>query len=363
MKKILLATTAIVAMASVSSTASAAEKISLSLGGFMNQYVGLTDSDDAANTDTTAMSMGQRSSTEIYFRGETTLDNGLTVSVDVQREGDKGASGNDIASLTISSDAMGALTLGGTGHAADDFAVGAPMAGTLGFGDGVGDWTVANVAANAGFGGAEVGDLGGKELKIKYVSPSFSGVTVGFSYDAAANVNGQKAGALRSTTDDASSIAAMYEGEVGGASVSADIARFHNNADNRDVILPAVPAAGAGNDTTTDRIGLNVGTAGFTVGGSYSQINDVVANADGKAWDLGVSYETGPYAVSAAYMSGTTETGVASEAKTTEWVLGASYDLGASVSLVGNYFTAKGTDGVLADSKVSGLVAGIEVGF
>lgn len=363
MKKILLATTAIVAMASVSSTASAAEKIALSVGGFMNHYVGVVNHDEVAND---SMALGQESDTEVSFKGSTTLDNGLTVAVTVEIEGDRGASSHDADAvpasssgssadksfLTVSSDTMGAITLGAAPHAADDFAVGAPMAGTLDFGDGAG-WANVDAGASGIGNGSAVRDLGGNELKMKYVSPSFSGVTVGISYDAAANVNGNKSAAARNATDDASSIAAMYEGEISGTSVSADIARFHNNA-----------ALGA--ESTTDRVGLSVGMAGFNVGGSYNDINNAAANADGTAWELGVSYETGPYAVSAAYMSGKLETGAATSTKDTEWVLGASYDLGASVSLVGNYFSAKGAQSgaaALASNKISGLVAGIEVGF
>lgn len=374
MKKILLASTAIVAMATVSSEAFAAEKIELGLSGFMRHYVGVANHDETAPG--ASMSLGQRSNTEIHFTGSTTLDNGLSVAVKVEREGDRNNGNTDQSFVTVSSDAMGAITLGGAPHAADDFAVGAPMVGPIGFTDG-GDWANASTATGAGVNNTYgVAELGGNNLKLKYVSPSFSGVTVGISYDAAGNVNGQKGGAARAATDDSSSIAAMYEGEISGASVSADIARFHANGSDTnvgagafDVTNPALPVwvpgtATAGNDFTNDRIGLSVGMAGFTVGGSYNKYNATAANLDGKAWELGVSYETGPYAVSAAYMNSSADAGaVATTAKDVEWVLGASYDLGASVALVGNYFNSKGTATGATSNTISGLVAGIEVGF
>ena len=359
MKKILLATTAIVTMATVSGEAFAADKIALGLSGFMRHYVGIANHDETAPG--ASMSMGQRSNTEIHFKGSTTLDNGLSVAVKVEREGDRNNGNTDQSFVTVSSDAMGAITLGGAPHAADDFAVGAPMVGPIDFGDG-GDWANAGTVTGAGVNNTYgVRDAGGNNLKMKYVSPSFSGVTVGISYDAAANVNGQKGGAARNATDDSSSVAMMYEGEISGASVSADIGRFHSNGDN----VADVVAGGNGNvDYTNDRIGLSVGMAGFTVGGSYNNYNNATANWDGKGWELGASYETGPYAVSAAYMNSSADAGaVATTAKDVEWVLGASYDLGASVSLVGNYFNSKGTATGATSNTISGLVAGIEVGF
>lgn len=357
MKKILLASTAIVAMASVSSTASAADKISLGLSGFMKHYVGIANHDEAAGAAVQSMALGQHSNTEIHFKGSTTLDNGLSVAVTVEREGDRNNGNTDKSFVTVSSDAMGAISLGGVGHAADDFAVGAPMVGPLDFGDSA-DWANVNPLASQMNNAAAVRVTGNNNLKMKYVSPTFSGFTVGISYDVAHDDNGSKRALDRATSDDSSSIAAMYEGEISGASVSADIARFHGNND--------VIAVVGNQDFTNDRVGLNVGMAGFTVGGSYNDYNSAAANDDGKAWELGVSYETGPYAVSAAYMSGTAETGAATKNKQNEWVLGATYDLGASVVLAANYYSSKASEsgaGARANSKISGLVAGIEVGF
>jgi len=56
MKKILLASTALVAMATVSGEAFAADKIALSLSGFHRQYIALSSPDDAGPS----MNIGHR---------------------------------------------------------------------------------------------------------------------------------------------------------------------------------------------------------------------------------------------------------------------------------------------------------------
>ena len=82
MKKILLGSTAIVAAAAAfAAPASAAENIKLGLGGYYQSAFVLIDEDVA---DTRTDSIKQEG--EIYFLGETTLDNGVTVGVNVQLE-------------------------------------------------------------------------------------------------------------------------------------------------------------------------------------------------------------------------------------------------------------------------------------
>jgi outer membrane protein OmpU len=368
MKKILLGTTAVVALASMSTEAFAADKIKLGLGGFMKHYVGVSNHDEvapSANNVTRAVKLQQYANTEVYFRGATTLDNGLNVSVDIQREGDKSTTGrNDVSSLTVSSDALGALTVGSTNHAGDDMLIRVPNAGSFDWGDTDRFGAVATSAgaATAGFStssSSDISDMGDNTGKLKYISPSFSGFTVYASYTAAEGLDGSNitagGGAERNTTGiDGSTYGIAYEGEVAGASIAADLTQFRSN--------------GTYNVTHG---GLNVGMAGFTVGGGYSDFNDDVSSAganDGKAWELGVSYETGPYSLSAGYMVAKNKGAVATtgDNKDTKWNLAATYDMGAGVALAANYFhstaDAEGA-GSTTKTTVSGVIAGIEVGF
>ncbi|MCK5446147.1 MAG: porin, partial [Rhodospirillaceae bacterium] len=68
MKKILLGTTAIVALTAITSEALAADPISLSLGGFQKFYVGIANDTDAENE---YMDFGMQHDSEVYFKGST----------------------------------------------------------------------------------------------------------------------------------------------------------------------------------------------------------------------------------------------------------------------------------------------------
>ena len=90
MKKILLGSTAIVAAGMIASvpSANAASKMKLSVGGYMEQWVGFTSGDYGAGQDYSGFSTV--SDGEIHFKGKTKLDNGITVGVNVQLEAQQG---------------------------------------------------------------------------------------------------------------------------------------------------------------------------------------------------------------------------------------------------------------------------------
>ena len=365
MKKILLGTTAVIALATISTEAFAADPIKLELGGFMRHYIGMSNHDEVAAGQTTAgpsaraVKLQQTSNSEVFFRGATTLDNGLSVSVDIQRESDKSTTNrNDVSSMTVSSDTMGALSLGSTGHAGDDFAVRVPNAGNFGWTDTDKYGAVAtSTADSAGFSPSsmDIGDFGGNDGKLKYVTPTFSGVTAYVSYSVGEGANSElTAGTVnRNTANDGYTYGVAYEGEMGGASVAADLT--HANI-----------------STTWDvnHIGVNVGMSGFTVGGGYSDFSDTQTGSnanDGKSWELGVAYETGPYTLSAGYMvANNTGTATAGDNEDTRWNLAATYDMGAGVALTADYFNSEAdAEGAASTTKtsISGVIAGIEVGF
>jgi outer membrane protein OmpU len=214
--------------------------------------------------------------------------------------------------------------------------------------------------------------MGGKAGKLKYVTPTFSGFTGYASYTAAETLDISSVTASvasRNTSHDGSTMGVAYEGELSGVALSADVTHFRNN--------------GTSNVTHG---GLNVGMAGFTVGGGYSDFNDdtsvntgaatssMVTN-DGNAWELGVGYETGPYSLAVGYMNADSKGTAAAVQKNedTRWNVGVAYDLGAGVALTADYFhnnanpeDTVATPTTVANGKettVSGVLAGIEVGF
>ena len=369
MKKILLGTTAVVALGTMTTEAFAADKIALGLGGFMRHYVGLSNNDEVATTSNSARDkdIGQFSNTEIYFTGSTTLDNGLKVAVRHEYEADGAANQNaDKNWLSIGSDAMGTVTIGSATHFADDNKVRVPNAGNF-------DWTdtdpwagVSTASANDSTvftpSSLDISDNGGDSVKLKYNSPSFSGVTVGVSYTAAETGSAHNArrvtensqGVTTGISQDGYSFGAAYSGEMSGAAIGVSLTH-QNTADSVE----------------SNHVGASVGMSGFTVGGGYSDFSDTRigrSDNDGKSWELGVSYETGPVSVSAGYMNADNK-GLAATAgsnEDTKWNVSATYDLGAGVALTGTYFNSEANGegaGATTKTSVSGVIAGIEVGF
>ena len=364
MKKILLGTTAVIALGTMTTETLAADKIDLKLGGFHRQYVGLTDNDDevaATNNAARDKSISQFANTEIYFTGSTTLDNGLTVAVRTELEVDSASTDNtDRNYLTVSSDAMGTLTLGSAPHFYDDNFVRAPMAGNFDWGDltpWIGNATVAaNASSEFTWSAGEIDNVGDDSIKVKYVSPEFSGFTIGGSYGWGEGATNEAHNARRVTgaNDEGYSFGIAYSGAFSGADISADVSRLGLQDGNLDAT----------------HVGLNVGMSGFTVGGGYTDFSDntSASNNDGEAWELGVGYETGPYSLSAAYMTSSNK-GTAATAGDNEdeaWQIVATYDLGAGVALTATYFDIEAdAEGAATTTKRggNGLIAGIEVGF
>ena len=357
MKKILLGTTALIAMGMVSSQAVAADKISLSLGGFMKQYVAVTDNDattTAAAPDAQNDVVSTYGNTEIYFSGKTTLDNGLTVGVMVQNEGDRSNDNTDVSALTISSDSMGQLLIGGDTGAADKLMNVAPSVGPEDISG------INGFAVNNGIGDIETRTSENKGNKLRYLSPTFSGVTVGVSHTPSGGTANDKIvdGGSASRTQ----AILAYSGEFSGVGVEFDIAREQIQQ-----------------STQQTRGGLVLAMGGFSVGGSYATFNEddegnSDANAtttisnDGKVWDFGVGYATGPYKFAVTYSDAEVDNTAADadEDTATTWSVGGSYDMGAGVNLVGQYMKGKyqnelGT--LTTGNNPSAFIAGIEVSF
>src|ERR1700760_3145948 len=94
MKKLILGSSALVGVASLAGAAQASDGIKLDVGGFFNVvYQGVFDSKaDPAfghhhNYDRFI------NNSEVHFKGETTLDNGLTVGAHIELEGESNNAG------------------------------------------------------------------------------------------------------------------------------------------------------------------------------------------------------------------------------------------------------------------------------
>jgi len=368
MKKLLVASTALVAFAAVNS-AQAADPIKLSLGGYMNQYIGYADNDENGTANNYAEVLNQ-SDIEIYFTGSTTLDNGLTIGVVIQEEQDRGSTGQDDVYMSVKSDSLGEVRLGATKGSSYTLSHAAPNVG-LGINDGdQADWFVnsngildeVNTQWAAGDGGNH-----NDGQKVIYYTPNLGGFQAGFSYGLAVAGNGTAHNGVNLYSDGSDYVvdaALAYNGEFSGVSVGADVS-YVNVARGGD------GGVNHGYDSNMVRGGIVFGVAGFEFGGSYATDENYggVKDKDADAWDLGVSYATGPYAVSLTYINLEIEESGASNAQEDSvdvFELAGTYDMGAGVSLVGSIMNADMEDGSnvkTAENDAWGVVGGIKVKF
>lgn len=360
MKKILFASTALVAAGMLSAgAASAAEKIKLDVGGYSKWWVVGAWQEKAFQNGTNGTS-GQnigavtgsgiqrqnvdvKGDNEIWFRGSTALDNGLKVGVMISLE-----AGGHTDNVTDNIDQSYAWLEGGFGKvmigahangtallhvqapdAANNFTNGGMM---------LGNWAIAKPATVMGM-NQRVGYTSSsnttaiisddKAEKITYVAPSFYGLTLGASYipnvtktlTAANNIySGQHSRGAGSDRMGALGAGALYTNTFGPVGVKASAGY---------VWVDLTATGGAENALTQQAYGMQLSYAGFTLGGSFQRASDDRKNGGvtsavlsgpaqigtpktiggiaqevdfgGYAYDIGLNYASGPYAVSFAH--------------------------------------------------------------
>ncbi|WP_372002995.1 porin [Tistrella mobilis] len=340
MKKILLGTSAIVAAGLLAAPASAAEKIKLGLGGYYQSAFVLID-EDVENTRTDSM----KQEGEIHFLGETTLDNGIKVGVNVQLEAYTTSDQVDEHYVYFEG-GFGRVVLGAENSAPYLMHYSAPSA-VVGHGVdspnffhasrpsySVGGATVQNaLASNATFLNAT-----SDANKLTYFTPRFAGFQLGLSYTpslqggrggssgAYGNLSDNNVGAQEKLVE----VGLNYVNTFGGINVAASAGYSGGSLEQE--------AAGF-DDLEAWSLGANLGYAGFTFGGAYMTSNQGLQLEDDlEQWNVGLTYGFGPYKVGVAYADGgvTLGTGRQDELKMIE--VGGTYALGPGVNLMAGYY-------------------------
>ena len=369
MKKGLLGTTALVAAAAAMTTANAeemmAEPISISIGGHSTWGAALLGGDTVSGTDTGIRTFN---SMKVTFAGSTVLDNGLEVGVNYKLNGS--ADWDDI--YTDVSGAFGTIRLGNSNPAAYNMATAAPYATYI---FGINTPTFTPVGYLSTFAGADYLD----EVSLLYFTPSFNGLSAAVSY---APEEGEPLNAKDRDGGQIWSIGVRYDGAIGeGTSVSASAgyvihnvaeadAAFGVKVDRADPEMPKIssgPADPANKDhviletvkavtkhqKTDMAIGMSVSMAGVSVGGSYRRMGDDLKDdqnndtEDTVAYDFGLSYGMGPWAVSVNY--GHTKAG--NDDGTDHLRILGRYSLGAGVTVTGAIGARQPTVGEDEESK------------
>ena len=171
--------------ATAAAPASAADKLSVGVGGYMQQWFGYVDRDDNTK-DKPGNSLSEggadtQADTEIFFQGSLESDMGLKYTVHVELEGNQSEGGSSTLDESFArvSGAFGQLEFGSRDHsmvrlhsAISDVGIGLSAGDTQ-------KWIPGEYLDTAGHGSVAGG---GDALKLSYISPRVSGLQLGVSY-------------------------------------------------------------------------------------------------------------------------------------------------------------------------------------
>jgi len=389
MKKVLYTSTALSAVAAVglismgdAAAAEKAKKIQLGFGGGMTALMGFANNESsfekAGAADTAGVTsyeeFGVWTNTEVEVKGSVKLDNGLTVSVEVEFEGDQviangGTSqsdnGIDHSYMRISG-GFGDIRVGSTAPITAVLAQNAPWTGAIfpGVEDTFWIKQPGGVATFGPMGKMSTTNGADDAVKLQYLTPQFASFRAGVYYQPNSSKTEVVASSGGVTGTEAQEWGASlnYETKVGQVKVKADVGRWQRRGQAID-------------STDSTRVGGRLGFGDWTIGGSYRDVGNSHSGVEGttnsddtEVFDIGVLWKPGPYSIGLHYVSGTKElsTAVAGDDNKSVLSLGGTYDIGPGVSLAGTLFMVDYEDETTADSlnnKGYAAVAGVKVRF
>lgn len=382
MKKLLLTTAACgIAL----SAAPAHADIDIEIGGAFKGYGAYVDQDEPAAAPGAGGEVNDFDiirDTELYFTGETTLDNGLTVGAHIEAEVDNSSAGNDNFEVDESyvyfSGGWGRVNFGAEDGAAYLLQVAAPSADSNI--DGIRqdvqpvNYGVLNAASAASPAAATVAGSGidydqdptGKADKLTYLSPIMNGFQVGVSFSPDTDGADDLEGIGTDNVDDA--IGETYEGAV----------RYEGQFNNVGVILGAgyshgeLEAETASPAVTDDRqvwnVGADLNVGPFGIGAVYVEDNaglESSASADDEeTFVIGVDYTTGPFKIGASYLDIENHFGVKDD-ETQRYSGGVTYTYGPGMTFRGSIGYIEHEDSTAANSDVDAtyVTLGTQINF
>lgn len=319
MKKVILGTTALVAASALTAgTASAAEKIKLGLGGYLQSSFVVADYDTGDQLPTDIRHEG-----EVFFVGSTTLDNGLTFGVNIQLEARQ--SGDQVDETYMYVDGSFGRILFGSENSAPylmHYASPSPVPA----------WGLASPNANAG--GFTTPSTYNNAIsdadKLTYFTPRFGGFQFGVSYTPDGDEETGTASpyspiADEGTTDEAYSFGANFNKKFGSVGFKASLGWEHTESTSAE-----------DRDSYSGGIGLDV--AGFSLGAAYKYVDNLghVDNDERHDANVGLTYGMGPWKVGLQYAYVETEDDSAStDGELHAIVIGGQYTLGPGITAFG----------------------------
>ncbi|MBT6428101.1 MAG: porin [Rhodospirillaceae bacterium] len=341
MKSRILGTTSMVAAALLftGSAAQGADKIKLGLGGYFKAYLVAGSQDDGAGQPGANLRSHKIAREgEIFFKGKTTLDNGITFGVDVQLEAETCGDQIDESFIYVQG-GFGKIVIGADDPASDSMYMGTPQP-IAGIGVATPD-DVFSALGNAVATPASITSISGDSEKITYFTPRMSGFQLGISYtpenceEARAPCTGTYAGFQATNSAGQQSeiieVGANYIRKIGDVDIG-----LYAGIGKGDLELTAAGAE----DQDQWGLGVELGVAGFTIGADYREDDQgtSAANTDRTDYSLGVSYAMGNWTFGAAYAHGEVEAGAGlGEDETDGYQVGMVYDLSPGIVLTGGF--------------------------
>ena len=374
MKKILLGSTAIVAAGMIAAvpSADAASKMKLGVGGYMEQWFGFTSGDDGVAQDYSGFDI--KSDPEIFFKGSTKLDNGITVGVNVQLEATQNGDQIDEQYMFVKG-SFGQIIIGDENsamykmhYAPSDFGIGMNSGDVTAWNkpvkDAEGDSINMGSHYRSPFGATYIEpDAVNDSAKISYFTPRVSGFQLGLSYGPDANQDSNGLPNRDAANTDYIMVGANFKQKMGGMSVG--ISGGYGTVTD---------AAAGGVEPEATSFGIKMGMGGVSAGVSYANYSDH-GNADAEGINAGIAYSSGPMGVSVNYYHGEKD-GNNGDAATLDGQaerdvihLSAKYAMGPGVTLAGTLGHAvyssddADIDNSVDESASTYVVMGLKVGF
>ncbi len=348
--------------------ASAADKVSVGISGYMVQWVGFTSIEEGGYSEGKKDADGNavmtqregaadiRSNSEVHFKGRLEADNGLTFGVRVELEGNN-------TGVQADGDANGYKSRGGVIDESFAWVSGEFGRLTVGADDSV-QSSMHTSVKNAGMDLGEVrmffpeneayytANWQADHKRVIYMTPRMQGFQFGVSYGPGANENygHQSDGDLADNDGDTWSMAANTSHDFAGGTVQLSVGYINKGSDN---------------DATN--FGARVSMSGLTAGLAYLEDN----GSDHEMTVAGLMYTDGPLSVSGNF-------GMNSKAGNdiSIGMLSAGYTLAPGVVLKSSLFASESEatqvekkaataddPAVMADFEGTGFVMGLAIGF
>jgi outer membrane protein OmpU len=364
MKKILMSTSALVAAGLMLAPGDSLAKVKIGVGGFFSTTMGVSDNENDFEVDPAGgTGQAERDSfnmvqdSEIYFRGNTKLDNGTRVDVIIQLETDQ-ANATDIdESYVRFTGAFGDIRIGSTSSATTVLRNTARYTGPYrldtpdlnNFIRVPGDVTVVNGNTHA---------LAGNDReKVVYISPIMNGLRFGASW----------------LPDNAAGNQAPIVGGNGAGLQAWDIGIQYGNKTFKADLATGEFVGQASSGGKWIRGGVNATFGATSIGASMMNrdnnkgaLRDTTDSDEGESIDVGIQHKMGAYTVGISYFNSSAQLAAAGDDEETSMSLGASTAIGPGVTgSVGVYSVSHSDVTAAAGSNNDGwaLIGQVRVAF